>query len=491
MDKFFNRLLFSLAVILVLVFSADFLYACSCFGKPTVDKAFADFHNAALFNVTAIETHKDAENYDYERVVFKVKKVFKGDLKVGETYSFNQKGKIQTSCDAFINTNEIGEDYLFYLGDIKSGKGYFGYGQCSSSGPAKELQRDLLFLEKEKEMRGKTRLAGKVIQTISSYKGWEFNEYRDLAGFKLRIVGNGKDLELQTDRFGVFEVYDLPPGLYHIYPNSVYGYRSDYRSRPTMSLSGQKDVIYVRIEPAGHSEIDLNFQIDNTVSGIFYDADGKPLKNVGIKLLPANGEPVNNFYQRTQSTDKNGEFVFQQIPAGTYYIIINHDGQISAEEPFETFYYPNVKDKKDAARITVEPGLFLENITITAPETSRTVTVTGRLLYEDDRPVVGNTVNFQGEPDESFDGNVNASAQTDKDGNFSIRILKGRRGKLSGWLATFKGEYKNCPKLDKMIEETGNRFADFRTPEISIEADDNISGIVLRFPFPGCQKKTY
>ncbi|HKS27901.1 MAG TPA: hypothetical protein VJS44_08785 [Pyrinomonadaceae bacterium] len=69
-----------------------------------------------------------------------------------------------------------------------------------------------------------------------------------------------------------------------------------------------------------------------------------------------------------------------------------------------------------------------------------------------------------------------------------MKILKGLKGKLYGSMYAYVGEYKNCPKLDRIIRKSGNTVAEIETPAIEIGADNNIYNVELKYPFPRCEK---
>lgn len=74
-------------------------------------------------------------------------------------------------------------------------------------------------------------------------------------------------------------------------------------------------------------------------------------------------------------------------------------------------------------------GDFIEDLQIHAPVSAETVTVEGILLYADGEPVEGEFVSFragQKGPDEQKD----AGTQTDAQGRFSLKVLRGTQGRL-------------------------------------------------------------
>lgn len=83
---------------------------------------------------------------------------------------------------------------------------------------------------------------------------------------------------------------------------------------------------------------------------------------------------------------------------------------------------------------------------------------------------------------------MSARAETDSKGRFSIKILKGQRGLLTGRMYTFLGEFENCPKLDDIVKEFGKDVPEVKTPAVEIFAQNNLYGLVVKYPFPGCKK---
>ena len=205
--------------------------------------------------------------------------------------------------------------------------------------------------------------------------------------------------------------------------------------------------------------------------------------------MPAQGKKPENFYQ-SDCANGNGNFEFKEIPAGTYVIVINDDGEISADEPFGTFYYPNTLKFENAAKFTVSAGSYFDDLIISAPQSAETVTISGVLMFEDGKPIEDETVYFTAESENSNDKNPenSNSAETDAKGRFSMKILKGQKGKLTASMYSYIGEFENCPKLDKIIRSTGQEVPSIETSPVEIEAISDLSGIELKFPFPSCKK---
>jgi hypothetical protein len=131
-------------------------------------------------------------------------------------------------------------------------------------------------------------------------------------------------------------------------------------------------------------------------------------------------------------------------------------------------------------------------VQILPPVTAETITVEGVFLYSDGKPVIGEWVSFKsaktapaaGDDDDDED----ARGETDSKGRFTVKVLKGARGAVSGAMYTFVGEFENCAQLERLIKQSGSDFAELKTPAVEIITETNQSGIVLKYSFPSCKK---
>jgi hypothetical protein len=471
-----------LLLTLALLFSANNADACSCF-SPSLKEAVEESANIVILKLQAVEKYQEGENgYGVGGVRqsrLTVEKVFKGNFKIGQSLSFKQGGG--GDCVWTFYEKGIGTEYLFFL-DAKPDKKNLWEGYiCSRSNSLAGAAADLKYLEALSKVNGKTRLSGTLARRDEPAVEGETRSYHRLAGKTVTISGNGKNIKLKTDENGVYEIYDLPPGKYTVTPEKVTGYKSED--------ADDKDSAEVEIKAKSVTEQDFEFTIDNSIGGRFFDSSGKPLKGVHLDLIPARGNAPPYFYHG-KVTDEDGAFEFKKIPIGTYLIVVNKENEISARQPFGTFYYPNKTIREEAAEITIDAGVHLKNLTITAPTTAETVTVSGVLRFEDGKPVSDEAVAFFNNIDDITKIKENEFADsrvtTDENGRFSLRILKGEKGILFGSL--YFDKYEKCPKLDSLIRAKRESFRTTETPFILIEADRDLTGIELKFPFPNCPK---
>lgn len=503
-----KHLIFLLLTITVI--SVTDVFACSCMRSGTVDLEFKKAANVVVLKARSLErTEKEPPrlvNYGgIRQTTLTVEKVYKGNLKVGQELILAQGGG--ADCVWTFDEENIGQEFLFYLSagpldkksvdNVIAATGQFPRvvspnvwvaSTCSRSGGVEYRANDIKYLDNRSKVAGKTRLSGQLSQYIANAIEEERSEYKFLENYKIRVFGNGKDIELRTDKHGSYEIYDLPPGKYKLFPESVEGYAF---------YSGQSGPVEIEVRAGQHSERDFEYFINNAIRGKFFDTSGNPLKDVCLHLVPARGKQAQYFYQG-DCTEPDGSFEFERIPAGSYVLVVNREGKVTAAEPFGTFYYPNATRREGATEITIAPGQFRENLIITAPRTAEVIEVTGVLLFENGKPAAGSD-------DEPFFVEFFAAAKTprsagkyveadsrataDKNGRFRLRVLKGQSGDLLGKTITFEGEYENCPKLDRLIRAQGKSVGDIETKPLRIEATGDISGVELKFPFPPCKKR--
>lgn len=480
---FARRTVIILAAAFAVLIAADTVTACSCM-SPSLETAVDESANIVVLKLRAAEKYSEGEQgYGVDGIKqsrLSVEKVFKGKLKIGQELFFSQGGG--ADCIWTFSELRIGTEYLFFL-EKKPDKNNLWSGYiCSRSNSLKGAAADLKYLENLSDARGKTRLSGMIARQDKPAVEGETGSYNVLAGATVVIRGRGKNIKLKTDADGVYEIYNLPAGKYTVTPEKINGYKFN---------DEREDSAEVEITAESMTEKDFEFTVDNSISGRFLDSYGKPLKGVNLDLLPARGNKPPYFYQG-DSTDENGLFEFNEIPIGTYVIVVNEKNEISARQPFGTFYYPNKTDRAVAAEITIGAGDHFKDLVITAPMTAETVTISGVLLFEDGNPVNNESVNFFNKIENLSEIKKYASPDsrttTDKNGRFSIKILKGQKGILFGSMSSYLGKYEKCPALDKLIIEQGNTLADVETPVLQIFADNYLNEVELKFPFPECRK---
>jgi hypothetical protein len=465
--------IFCAAVLFMLLFSARGAYACSCMESLTVDREFAGSKIVLLLKALSPLMYKGADGRELvSGFRFSVQKVFKGAIEPGQEIDAVSPG----GCGAGFKASDLGSEFLIFYRDDDTGLMPI----CTRSGSAKYRAADISYLENMDRVRGLTRISGIVSQRFGAVVEGEEPRQVLLEGHTVRVTGSGRDVRLKTDANGVYGIYGLPPGQYRVEAGAVNGFK------PVNGNLDKAVSIAVTLFHKGHTEADLNFEIVNAVRGRVLSAEGKPVENVLLQLMPAHGKRYRYFVETARS-QRDGSFEFDDIPAGTYVIVGNPENNVTAENPYARFYSSGTDNRETAAEITVGPGDVLENFTVKASKPAETVVISGKVIYDDGTPAASEGVKFatgaggKTLPDDPYD-------YTDKNGVFSLIVLKGQKGVVYGHLYTDSGKYRACPEKVEIAKTRAvkdeNKFLE--TVRFQVEAATGTTGLEIEFPFSLC-----
>ncbi len=481
MRKLFQKILIFNSILFSILIFNHFANACSCYPLETVDKAFAKTTNVVVLKLESIKQN-DGEKINY---YFSVKKIFKGELKADEMLNFT----VDSNCSWLFNADEIGTEFLFYLQKRPAENEKWIGSVCSRSGRVKSKTNDLSYLENVNKLSDKTRLSGQLNKFIETPGQLESISLIPLAKLKLKVVGNGKNIDLITDENGVYEIYDLPAGKYKITPEKIDGF---------VFSTEKTNFVEVEIKAKSHTEQDFIYAINNEISGKIVEPNGSPIKEICLDLISKNIGKTLGFRHQTCSDDK-GKFEFTSIPVGTYLIVINNNEKNEFDpvlnnffSPIKTFYYSNAKKKEAATEISVGANYFLKNLILIPPEMPEMITLNGRLIYSDGQPAADEIIQFFKEDDisKTFEELVisDFEAKTDENGRFTIKVLKGEKGFLRGIVYWLVGQYKNCAETENFIKKEGKSIQQLKTSNSDINGTEDLNNIELKFPFPRCEE---
>jgi hypothetical protein len=493
--------LFLLAALLLVGSKAADACQKEAFAETTLEK-YEKSKFVVIARGVSVEKVKEGEKvyslFGVKAIKMVVEKSFKGNLTNGEEIVLVE-GNGNDDVDSF-RESDVGRKYLLFLCSRKQNPNVFqvlrGMNDWLADENAAELRyhensaaEDLLYLEKLNELRGRTRIYGKIGTNQDSYSQMGKSAVKIFKNVKIRINGNGKTYETITNEDGVFEIYDLPSGKYSILPEIPKGWQISEGSSYGTS-GGDNDLetdSQVELKLGRHAFYSYDLDANNTISGKVIDPTGNPMSGVCLEFLPIAGKSSDSFLTN-DCTDKEGIFKFEQILGGDYLIVVNKDNIISSREPFPTVFYPNIFEREKAGIITVVEGENQSGITIMIPEVRETITVSGTLLSADGVPVVYARINFSAvETDKNIDGS--AFALTDTEGRFSIKILKGLEGTLSGSVTVDQNQFKACPQIIKLINESGDvGWRDKKSNAVKIKTDKNFDNVELKLSFPSCNK---
>jgi len=370
--------------------------------------------------------------------------------------------------------------YAYYDEKSKS----WGIGGCGRSTLIENAAEDLLYLQGLPASSEQTRISG-ILAHYEDDPVKGFTRVRNIIGAKVKLIGAQKTYEVFTDKYGVYEIYGMPAGKYVIDPEvplslklrfPVYFGKTDYTDKKTLRVA---------LEEKSCGGANFVFSANTMIRGKLFGADGLAMRNVCLNLMPKDKPARNNWI--FDCTDEQGSYELKEIPPGEYFIGVNYNGKISSDAPFPTAYYPGVFDKKKATILAITDGAHLEDYDIHIPSQETRRVIQGVLLFSDGRPVANEFVEFNADAaKEGYYGEVHTS--TDSQGRFSLAVLQGLKGSLRGVMYTYKGEYVNCPQLDKLIEAKGRGVPGIGTKPTMLEINRDIQDIKLSFPFSHCSK---
>jgi 5-hydroxyisourate hydrolase-like protein (transthyretin family) len=472
-------------LLLVYCFSPNRAAACSCGAEPSVLTSFERSEAVIVVKLVSIETLRELGPYTtYKSAKFAVEKIYKGNVENEINFS------LEGVCAWSIYQPQIGERFLLYT-DYDASLAMWSAFKCGRSRRIADADNDLLYLNNMSKVSGKTRISGTLDFRQSPAIETDKGIYRKLSGLNVKIIGATQTYELKTDVNGVYEIYDLPPGNYAVQPEVPSNMSVDAssvgfsippveRNKETGSLQ-----FWLRLEDGKHEGYDFEYEFNNSVSGKLLDKKGRPMEGVCVHLIPAKGKEAFGFYE-ADCTNANGNFVITTIPSGDYLMVFNEDGEVSGREPFGAFFYPGVIERKKAEVLTFGEGGSRSGLTIRPPNEFETIIVSGRVTFADGVPVSGEPIRFS--PDKSSKEQSIDQVLTNKDGYFSVRLLRGTMGNFRSSIDIYRNDVEHCLQLRELLEKKQKTSFEFETNSVQINGGQDIEQMKLVFPFKSCPK---
>jgi hypothetical protein len=453
--------------------------ACSCGGYPSPCAAYnaADAVFVGDVKKVAPENTEIHQGIGEQTVYVQVEEAFKG-VKENQEIIFHQPGH---NCAPKYAT---GLRCLFYATFDEKNKTWEVYG-CNRGGALNQSEDDLLYLRALPVSATKTRISG-MLENYETTPEKGFELVKLISGAKVKITGEEKTYEVYTDRNGVYEIYDLPPGKYLIEPEIPQGLKIRFPMAFGLIDFSQKNSVGVELKESSCAGANFVLSSDTLIKGKVLGVNGEAMKGVCLELLPVD-KPASSSFRISDCTEADGSYEMKEIPPGNYLIILNKDGKLSGSEPFNPLYFPGVSDKNKASVLSIKTGEKLENYNIHIPSEIPTILLQGRLVFSDGQPVVDRSVGFKYEDKDNRYETI--YSQTDEQGQFSIKVIQGTTGLLISDLYLGLLNAAECPHIKKLMEQFGNRMPSVDAKSIKIDAKQNIEGLTLTFPFPFCPKK--
>lgn len=169
-----------------------------------------------------------------------------------------------------------------------------------------------------------------------------------------------------------------------------------------------------------------------------------------------------------------------RVSGGSYRIVVNRDGRLTAEEPFGRLYYPGTPDVEKAGVLTVAAGQHRSRADIHIPKLAPRIELRGRLIFNDGVPLPNQWLDFRASV-----GTDHQRGRTDANGNFAIQILSGRVGELTGEISIWRELEGACPQFRAKFHPNGFA-ASLKSTPYPIAVNASLFQIEVMFPFPSC-----
>lgn len=446
----------------LLVFYGQIAYACSCVSTPSSVQAW---DNAPLVFVGSVESadpvYRPGDVIVPEQTAkIKVEEPFKG-VEPGTVIRLQQPGM----CAPYFET---GQRVLIYAEALDKRTWYVP--GCGRSRLLSDAADDLLFLRALPRSATSNRVSGQV-RLIEASPKLGASRVISMPGVTVTIFGADSPRRITTNSDGIFEVYGLPPGEYRVVPDIAPGMK--LRSFNIEGAQNRRDEASLHLNDRSGVSVRFSLEIDTRISGRVLDPQGKPMPDVRLELEPVNGEPEEGL---SAYSKKDGSYILADMPSGTYRIVANRSGEITADYPFPAIYYPGVADRLKATTVTIVSGDQRTGFDLRIPEFVPRSILAGRVQFSDGSPVPGVDVCFSSADGRHF-------AKTSPEGGFALMVLKGVTGEVSAELLADRVLLGQCPQW-----RVGSAEAVFvKANAISVSADIDQRSLLVTLPIPACE----
>lgn len=374
-----TRVLCSLAVFVLWV-SVENVSACQCFTLSSVYDSFES--ESAVFSGTVVKRSLTPDQGVYE---FEVIESFKGVT--------SQRVIVNNRTNMCEWRFEIGATYLIYARSDKDGR-LHTRNFCTRNSELDFAQGQVHYLRKFQRGRPEPQVYG-FLARYDNIPGSTKPRATPLGGRKVVIANSQKRIELLTSPDGSFELSNLAPARYTLSLDKAEDYKNiSYPDSQIFRVLPDGSVLYSTYrqifpsddnEPDKYSGDELNsnglyhqFRLrwPNKFDGRVKDAEGKPIKDAQIMLLPTENptlpETFSNPYP-SNHYDEGGQTPGKYVLAG----ILNAP---LGGKPHFSLFYPSAKVAKDATVFNIE-GPESRTLDFVFPVRQRTIT--GTVLWSD------------------------------------------------------------------------------------------------------------
>jgi SdrD B-like domain len=335
---------------------------------------------------------------------------------------------------------QLGGDYLVYAHlNKEDNKLYTSI--CSRTRPLSSAADDLKFIRGLTKAEPGALISGWVKQLHR--KASHDDGPKPISNVKVMIVGPAKRVELLTDSEGQYKISGLTAGKYKV------------EVKPPNGLSIYKNDQNIEVFDRGCAHVDFILEADTRVSGKLLDAEGQPVPDVLIELVPTKVTPQS--YPSFLRSDKDGRYEFKLLQAGTYFLGVRIFGSAGATyTPFPRTYYPGVNEESQATVINVSESDLIELGELILPPRLIERTLKGVVVDSQDRPVKGATVWLKER--QYSDRDMPYRSETDAEGFFSFKVFEGFKYELNAYEERPGDKTKRSELLTVIIDKNPPRI---------------------------------
>jgi hypothetical protein len=298
------------------------------------------------------------------RMSVRVEEAFKG-VRNTEVLQLEQPGD---NCTPKFKEDER---VMFYLNPAKAAGKWVAHG-CHRTRSVESAADDLQFLRALPWAATRSRLSG-AVSVYEPSQGKGLRRIGNLAGIEIQVRSKGILVETSTNSSGVYEIYDLPPGVYQVEAKAPKDWKLRFLSVEG-GMADRRATSSSAVDLKVGAGVSVNFMMteDNLLTGRVLDPHGRPLVGVGVGLELAAGRTGRYFQPvATCNTNEKGEFRIAGVATGEYRLAANGSGKITVGTPFPAVYFPDTEDKAKAEVLTVGAGTRRENLELRIPRLAK------------------------------------------------------------------------------------------------------------------------
>jgi hypothetical protein len=332
------------------------------------------------------------------RVIFSVTEAFRG---VSST-----EIKVSTNNSECGFRFETGGLYFVYASIDRNGSGGLTTSSCTRTQEYSESSPDLIYARSLTKAAPGAAIFGRVTQRIEGMNNGQGSTSAPLPNVRVIIEGQEKKFNPKTDEEGRYSMSGLTPGDYTV--------KIDL---PEWLDAGKEQK--VQVYERGCAKVDFEGRWDGKLSGTVIDAEGRPVKGVGVYLVKA--EKLGMDWMISSESNDDGNYELSGIQPGRYRVIFLYIGLNPLQgDPQTKFYHPGVSDPDQAFIFSFGEGQRIRDFALRLPPLPKQKTIEGVVLRTEGKPLPGVLVCY-GQPNANRVDRV----KSDEQGKFSFKAYEG------------------------------------------------------------------